>query len=907
MILRKLAIGIILGAIVVAIMVASGIAFFDRPAASPDKPIESASAQKRGGVLRVFQYDSPASMSIHEEAFNSAQNPMMAVFNNLVLFRQDLPQNRIDTIEPDLATKWSWNADMTTLTFELRQGVSWHDGKPFTAADVKCTWDLILGKNEDKLRTNPRKSWYRNLDSISTKDDTVTFHLKRPQPAFIALLASGYSPVYPCHVPAPEMRQHPIGTGPFKFVSYKPNESIKLARNEQYWKEGRPYLDGIEWTIIPNRSTAILGFIAGKFDLTFPFGLTVPLMKDIQKEAPQAVCELQPANQSTNLIVNRDAPPFDNSEIRRAMALALDRKSFIQILAEGHGDIGGAMQPPPQGVWGLPAEILKTLPGYGPDIGKNREEARKIMAEAGYGADKRLAVKVSVRNTPPFRDPAVILIDQLREVYIDAELETVESATWFPKVYRKDYKIGLNLTGLGVDDPDAQFYENYACGSDRNYTGYCNPQIDKLFDQQSMEHDQEKRRGLVFEIDKKLQEDGARPILFHNRFATCWQPQLKGLTIMVNSLFNGWRMEDVWLEKNPTPPPAAEKSSGPAAAEKPALVPPSMPPADTRAGAAPPEPSVVSTAAPASPTETSDNPPKSPEPQPVQQPLEPEKRQVASNQTSPAADEKEQLDPKVRDLITRGWELYYLPYSVVRWQDARRNFERAFELDSQSTEARIGLASILSAKLADGWSPVLQEDLPRAENILTEALDRGTVSNRAAAHLTLGVLRQMQNRLPEAQSEFETAVSLDPTNARAQLHLGETRLFLGEPEAGIAPLEQAIRLAPDGPHLAIAYWALGTCQLLLGRVDQAINLLQTARAANPRLWVPYLYLAGSYGLRGDLDKAKSALAESIRLKPAIKSLARMQAENRWLTDPRYQVLQVKTLNVGLRRAGFPDQ
>ena len=906
MIFRNVAIGIILAAIVAGIIVATGVVRFDRPATTPDNPIVSASAQKRGGVLRVFQYDSPASMSIHEEAFNSAQNPMMAVFNNLVLFRQDAPQNRIDTIEPDLATKWSWNADMTALTFQLRQGVSWHDGKPFTAADVKCTWDLILGKSEDKLRTNPRKSWYRNLDSISTTSDTVTFHLRRPQPAFIALLASGYSPVYPCHVPAPDMRQHPIGTGPFKFVSYKPNESIKLVRNDQYWKEGRPYLDGIEWTIIPNRSTAILGFIAGKFDLTFPFGLTVPLMKDIQKEAPQAVCELQPANQSTNLIVNRDAPPFDNPEIRRAMVLALDRKSFIQILAEGHGDIGGAMQPPPQGVWGMPAEILGTLPGYGPDIGKNREEARNIMKKAGYGADKRLAVKVSVRNTPPFRDPAIILIDQLREVYIDAELEAVESATWFPKVYRKDYKIGLNLTGLGVDDPDAQFYENYACGSDRNYTGYCNPQIDKLFDQQSMEQDQEKRRDLVFEIDKKLQEDGARPILFHNRFATCWHPQLKGLTIMVNSLFNGWRMEDVWLEKKPTSAPAAEPSR-PAAAEKPALVPPSMPSGDSRAGAASPEPPAVSTPAPASPAETADNPPKSPEPQSEQQALEPEKRQMASGQTPPVADEKEQLDPTVGNLITRGWELYYLPYSAVTWQDARRNFERAFELDSRSTEARIGLASILSTKLADGWSPVRQEDLPRAENILTEVVDKGTVSNRAAAHFTLGVLRQMQIRLPEAQKEFETAVSLDPDNARAQLHLGETRLFLGEPEAGIAPLEQAIRLAPDGPNLAIAYWALGTCQLLLGRVDQAIDLLQTARTANPRLWVPYLYLAGAYGLRGDLDKAKHALADSIRLKPAVKSLARMRAENRWLTDPQYQALQVKTLNVGLRRAGFPDQ
>jgi peptide/nickel transport system substrate-binding protein len=231
------------------------------------------------------------------------------------------------------------------------------------------------------------------------------------------------------------------------------------------------------------------------------------------------------------------------------MALALDRKSFIDILAEGQGDVGGAMQPPPQGVWGMPSEMLSELPGYDPDIGKNRAAAREIMEKAGYGPNKRLAVKVSVRNTPPFRDPAVILIDQLKEIYIDGELEVIETANWFPKVYRKDYKVGLNLTGAGVDDPDAQFYENYVCGSDRNYTGYCNSELDKLIDRQSMEQDKEKRRHLVWQIDKSLQEDGARPILFHNRFATCWQPQLKGLTIMVNSLFNGWRMEDVWLNK----------------------------------------------------------------------------------------------------------------------------------------------------------------------------------------------------------------------------------------------------------------------------------------------------------------------------------------------------------------------
>jgi peptide/nickel transport system substrate-binding protein len=143
----------------------------------------------------------------------------------------------------------------------------------------------------------------------------------------------------------------------------------------------------------------------------------------------------------------------------------------------------------------------------------------------------------------------VILIDQLKTVYIDGELDPVETATWFPKIGRKDYQVGLNITGSAVDDPDQQFYENYACGSERNYTGYCNKELDQLFDRQSAEADQAKRKKLVWEIDKKLQLDAARPIIMHNRSATCWQPQVKGVTLMVNSIFNGWRMEDVWLDK----------------------------------------------------------------------------------------------------------------------------------------------------------------------------------------------------------------------------------------------------------------------------------------------------------------------------------------------------------------------
>jgi peptide/nickel transport system substrate-binding protein len=507
-------------------------------------------AQKAGGILKIYHRDSPASMSVIEEATLSTSMPMMGVFNNLVVYDQHVAQNSLATIVPDLATDWSWSEDGTQLTFNLRDGVRWHDGKQFTARDVQCTWDLLLGIGDAKLRTNPRKSWWQNVERVSADDDHVAiFHLKRPQPALIALIASGFAPVYPCHVPPAEMRQHPIGTGPFKFVEYKPNQGVKIVRNPDYWKPGRPYLDGIEWTIIPNRSTAVLGFVSGKFDLTWPYDVAIPVMRDLKAQAPQAICEVAPLNASRYLAINPAAAPFDNPELRRAMALSLDRKAFIDILDEGRGDIGGAMLPPPAGVWGLTPEMLRTLPSYGTDIEKNRGEARAIMEQLGYGPQKRLNVTLSSRNLPISRDPAIILIDQLKTIYIDAELDLVDTAIWFPKVMRRDYAVALGLSAGGIDDPDQQFYQNYACGSVVNITGYCNRAMEQLFDRQSIEADQQKRKELVWDIDRRLQEEGARPIIFYYSAATCRQPEVKGLTIMVNSIYNGWRMEDVWLDR----------------------------------------------------------------------------------------------------------------------------------------------------------------------------------------------------------------------------------------------------------------------------------------------------------------------------------------------------------------------
>jgi peptide/nickel transport system substrate-binding protein len=194
----------------------------------------AACAQKSGGVLRAHALDSPPSLSMHEEVDANPARAAMGIFNNLAMFDQHAKQNSMQSIIPDLATAWSWNEEGTQLTFLLREGVTWHDGKPFTAKDVKCTWDLLTGQSSEKLRLNPRKSWYRNLKEVTTNGDyEVTFHLQRPLPAFIALLASGFSVVYPCHVAPNEMRQHPIGTGPFKFVEFKPNERITLSAQDR--------------------------------------------------------------------------------------------------------------------------------------------------------------------------------------------------------------------------------------------------------------------------------------------------------------------------------------------------------------------------------------------------------------------------------------------------------------------------------------------------------------------------------------------------------------------------------------------------------------------------------------------------------------------------------------------------
>jgi peptide/nickel transport system substrate-binding protein len=510
-----------------------------------------AMAQKRGGTLRLYQLDNPPSASLHEESTITSVTPFSAVYNNLVMFDPFKPHESLDTIVPDLAESWSWDATNTRLTFKLRQGVKWHDGKPFTAKDVQCTWRMLIGKGDTAdFRRNPRAVWWARVQDVTINGDTeATFELNQPQPSLLVLLASSFSPVYPCHVSQQVMRTRPIGTGPFKLAEFRRGDSIRLTRNPDYFKKDRPYLDEITFKIIESQATRMLAFSTGEFDITFPSDVAVPLFKDVKARAPKATCEMVTTGTLTTLLVNRLNPPFDKVELRNALSLAIDRNSMNTILLEGKGLIGGAMLPKPAGEWGMPREMLESLTGYGPDTAKNISDAREIMKKLGYGDANPLKIKIQTRNLATYRNPAVLMIDQLKKIHIDAELDVLDSTQWYARLSRKDYTLALNGMGVAVDDPDGNIVENYACGSERNYTQYCNADVDKMLAAQSREMNRDKRKKIVWEIEKFLVEDTARPVIQFSVAGNCWHSYVRNYVPHDNSQYNYVRYEEVWLDK----------------------------------------------------------------------------------------------------------------------------------------------------------------------------------------------------------------------------------------------------------------------------------------------------------------------------------------------------------------------
>ena len=520
-------------------------------AALPLLPLTAvAQTPKHGGVLVTSPLSAAPSLSPHEESTVAVVQQASPCFNNLVYYDPAKKQESVDTIIPELAEKWSWQDGNRNLVFLLRRDVKWHDGKPFTSQDVKYTFDMVRGAPDAKgrLKVNPRKLWYENIEAIEAPDPyTVVFRLKKPQPALLPMLASGYSPIYPAHVPLAEFKNKCIGTGPFKLKENKPGEYVEYVKNPDYFVKGRPYLDGLKFVIIRDRSTQIAAVQSGQLDVAGS-GWNRTNAEDAKKGAPKLVLMEADSNVNDNVLINFKKAPFTDRRVRQAINLALDRKGYLVGPRQGAATFGGALLPKPAGVWGLPAAEVAKLPGMG-DPAKQKAEARKLLAEAGFGPSNPLKFTLSTRALSIYVDTASWMVDQLQQVGIEATLEQIETGVWHPKMTRLEYQVALNLTGVGIDDPDAQLFENYRCGSQRNFSGYCSEEIDRLMVEQSQTLDRAKRLALVNEIDRKLQADGARPILGWGKQHWVAWPHVKGWALHENSIYNVSRRQDVWLDK----------------------------------------------------------------------------------------------------------------------------------------------------------------------------------------------------------------------------------------------------------------------------------------------------------------------------------------------------------------------
>jgi peptide/nickel transport system substrate-binding protein len=508
-----------------------------------------AQAVRTGGTLSLrLREDLPQGFAIHESPTISTLWPAMPCFSNLVLFDPAKPTHGPDTVIGELAQRWSWQDDYRSLILFLRRDVTWHDGRPFSATDVVYTFDLVReARNAGKLRMNPRRDLFANVASVEALDaQTVVVRLKRPQPSLLMMLASGFMPMYAAHVPPASYRLGCIGTGPFKLKEWKRGEYVEYVKNPDYFVKGRPYLDGLRYTIIGERGTATAALQAGLVDVALPGDTPKSIADHLTRAAPKIVTTPVGTGVVDQLLFNTGKPPFDNPRMREAISRAIDRRAYIDAVYQGGAMMGAAMAPRPYGVWSLLDKDVRALPGHGAGADE-KARARALLAAAGFSASS-MKIEFVTRNLPGFLELSSFIAAELKRVGIDVTVKPIDSAQWEAVKVRGDYQLGADRNGMEPDDPDVTFYASYGCGSPRNYEHYCDPELTRLFDQQSQELDPAKRLAIVQATQRKLGEASVGPTLAWRLDYFARWPHVKNLTPH-HSIYGWGRLQDVWLDR----------------------------------------------------------------------------------------------------------------------------------------------------------------------------------------------------------------------------------------------------------------------------------------------------------------------------------------------------------------------
>src|SRR5438309_1986095 len=463
---RYLAVTVLIGALLVAV-----------PAA-----LQGAETPRRGGVLLAAIAADAPSLDPHQEQTFATMEMVAPLYSTLL----QIDPLSYPKIIGDAAIEWKIAPDGLTYTFKIRPGIRFHDGSPLTAADVKATYDKIVFPPEGVRSI--LKNAYTAIGSIEAPDpSTVVFKLKFPSASLLANLASPWNVIYPKKYLDKDpnyFKTNIVGSGPFKFKNYTRGSSFEGERNPDYFVKDRPYLDGYKFFISPETSVRAAALRSGRAFIEFR---TMPGadVDAIRKQlGSKIVVQETPGTGLFGIAINNTVKPFTDVRVRKALTLAFDRYTASRVLypLASLRDVGGLMRPGTE--WATSEAELQRLPGFGRDMEKNRAEARRLLAEAGYPNGFKLILKN--RNVKvPYQDFAVFAIQEWRKIGVEAEHRPLETAAWFADGRDTgSFELIISGTFNYIDDPDL-FLERYTTGDTNNWGCISDPRIDDIFARQT--------------------------------------------------------------------------------------------------------------------------------------------------------------------------------------------------------------------------------------------------------------------------------------------------------------------------------------------------------------------------------------------------------------------------------------
>ena len=524
------ALSILLGSVVVAV-----------PAA-----VQAAETPRRGGVLLAVIGADPPSLDPHQEQTFATLQLMAPLYSTLL----QIDPYSYPKIIADAATEWKIAPDGLTYTFKIRQGIRFHDGSPLTAADVKATYDKIVFP-PDGVRSI-RKNAYTAVASIEAPDPSaVVFKLKFPSASLLSNLASPWNVIYPKrHLDRDPnyFKTNVVGSGPFKFKSFTRGSTFEGERNPDYFIKDRPYLNGYKFFISPETSVRAAAVRSGRAYIEFR-DLPLAEVEAIRKQlGDKVVVQQTPMVGLFGIAINNTVKPFTDVRVRKALTLGFDRYTAGKVLfpLTGLRDVGGLMRPGTE--WAMPEAELQKLPGFGKDIEKNRAEAKRLLAEAGYPNGFKVILKNRNVKTP-YQDFAVFAIQEWRKIGIEAEHRPLETAAWYTDGRDTgNFELIVSPTADFMDDADL-FMNRYTTGASQNWGRYSNPGIDDLFSRQARTLDPAERKKQVIDIQKIVLENAYyMPGLWWVRHVVHWA-KVKNY-VAPPSHFTNQKLQDVWLAED---------------------------------------------------------------------------------------------------------------------------------------------------------------------------------------------------------------------------------------------------------------------------------------------------------------------------------------------------------------------